>query len=109
MEKVTLIIRKTYNDDGDASTNLDIKVATSVESAKKILLDELNKGWGTNCKTLGELANLLLDSDLEDANSKEISSTCEFDFYWYDNGKGEEFSIAEVGYGNEYTNIVTGV
>lgn len=108
MEKVTLIIRKTYNDDMYGSIDIDIKMCESVEAAKNSILADCNKGFDADCKTLGELANLLLDSDLEEANSKEISATCEFDFTWYDNGKGEEYTIVEVEKNNEYNHVATG-
>ena len=107
MESITLIIRKTYHDDADASISVEGRICTSKDGAKDVILSELNEGFKTNCKSLGELSHLL-DEDLEECCSKEADEGCPFEFYWYDNGKGEEFNIVEVGFGNEYTNLITG-
>ena len=107
MEKVTLLIKRTYHDDSEGSISVEAKICQSAESAKAEILAEANKGFETDCKSLAELSNLL-DGDIEEAGSKEADEGCPFEFYWYDNGKGEEYTISEVENDGKYHELIIG-
>ena len=93
--KATLIIKRSYIDDSDATIITDAKLCNSIDESKAAVLAEQNEEWETQCKSFDELAQTLLESGI-DAGSKESGDDTEFDFFWYDNGKGEEFLIMDV-------------
>ena len=101
--KATLIIKRTLIDDSDASVRTDAKLCNSIEEANAAVLAELNEEWETKCSSFAELADTLMDSDI-DAGTKESGELIDLAFYWYDNGKGEEFLISEVT--EDYTHMV---
>lgn len=107
MEKITLLVKRTYHDDSDGSIDVEAKICFNAASAKAVILAEVNKSFETNCKSLGELSDLL-DGDIEESCSKEADEDCPFEFYWYDNGKGEEYTIAEVENDGKYHTLITG-
>lgn len=103
MEKVVLIVKKTYIDDSDASMAIDVKVRDSIEAAKASILYELNKEFETSCNSFAELACVLADGGID---AKVEGDGTNDSFCWYDNGKGEEFHICEAGF--DYINISFG-
>lgn len=103
MERVVLIVKKTYIDDSDASVSIDVKVRDSVEAAKASILYELNKEFETSCNSFAELACILSDGGI---SAKVEGDGLNDSFCWYDNGKGEEFHIREAGF--DYTNVSFG-
>jgi len=83
------IIRLTYNDDSDGSIDIDIMLCSSKDCAKEIILDEINKGFNKEWKSLDDAANEL-DKELYGCTFEDDT------FSWSDNGKGETYIIANL-------------
>ena len=96
MERLFLIVREAMNDDSYGSIDKDIKVCGSIEEGNSIILDELNEGFETNCKSLAEMACLLADSGIRAGCAGHDTE----EFYWEDNGKGENYKIINLDLSN---------
>ena len=89
MTKISLIFKQAFNDDSNGSITKSIKVCNSIEEAKKIVLDEVNKGFEDEWKSLEDATKDLLASN--------INSYCDDDvFMWDDNGKGDVYRFVEI-------------
>lgn len=84
------IIRLTYNDDKDASTNIDVMACSSKDCAKEIILNEINDEFDGKWKSLKDAA-AELNNDLEHGHWDEDNT-----FSWFDNGKGETYIVGSV-------------
>ena len=85
------IIKISYNDDKDASTSIQVMVCSSIPCAKEVILNELNKEFDGDWKSLKEAA-LALNKELEHCvwfeDDRELT--------WMDNGKGADYHIARI-------------
>lgn len=81
----------TLNDDKYASRDIDVMVCSSIDSAKEIILDGINKHFDGEWTSLEEAA-----SDLNDELDGCGWIEREKKFYWNDNGNGEEYFINRV-------------
>lgn len=108
MEKITLVIRATINDDCYGSMDIDVKVCESAEAATASILEALNEEFETDCKSFADLCHKLNEDDEDfECGCKENDEACPFDFYWADNGKGEEFTIVDVECNGLYNRVIT--
>lgn len=89
------IIRLTYKDDKDASTSISVKMCSSIENAKKVILTNVCIDFDGKWKTLADAAKEL-SNDLESCTWDEDNNT----FSWFDNGKGETYIICELDRGD---------
>ena len=85
------LVAITYNDDTYASKDIDVMVCSSIDTAKETILNNINKKFDGEWDSLESAANELT-MDLENA----IWIENEKKFAWHDNGKGEEYMIAEI-------------
>lgn len=84
------IVKLTYNDDNLGSIDAEVMPCASINTAKEIVLNEVNKIFEYNFKSLVEAVKKL-SSDI-DASWDEESKT----FSWADNGKGETYIICKI-------------
>jgi hypothetical protein len=89
------IIRLSYHDDKDTSTSVGIKICSSVDNAKKVILSNVCVDFDENWKSLKEAAKELRKC-LWHCSWDEEEKT----FTWLDNGKGETYIICELDRGN---------
>lgn len=85
------IVKLTYHDDSNDSTSISVMACTSIEAAKEVILEAVNKGFEGDWKSLKDAADEL-NNELSGCSWNEESKV----FYWYDNGKGETFFIGSV-------------
>jgi hypothetical protein len=85
------IVRFSYHDDSDCSTSLAIKICSSIDNAKKVILANVCVDFDGKWKTLKGAAREL-NRDLEHCYWDEEEKT----FTWLDNGKGESYIICEL-------------
>lgn len=85
------IVRFSYHDDSDCSTSVEVMPCASIMSAKEVILNEINKGFEGDWKSLGDAAKEL-NHDLVICIWDEEENT----FAWYDNGKGETYIIGRI-------------
>ena len=83
------IIKTTHIDDKDASKTIEIMVCSSKNTAREIVLNEINKGFNGNYQSFVEAVE-----DLKDELFHVSFGTNEF--IWNDNGKGEEYHIVKI-------------
>ena len=89
------IIRLNYKDDKDASTSISVKMCSSIENAKQVILANVCVDFDGNWKSLTDAAKELAN-DLDSCNWGEDNNT----FSWFDNGKGETYIICGLDRGN---------
>lgn len=88
-----VLVKVTFIDDSDASKAIEIMPCSSINGAKEVLLEHLNKEFEAKWKTLEEAESDLSGfSDLEDCGMSEDG----LEFHWWDNGKGETFFISRI-------------
>ena len=83
------IFKFTNFDDTICTTHVDVMVCSSKDSAREIILNEINKDFEGNWKNLREAATEL-NNDL---------GGCFFDedtFTWHDNGKSVTYLISRI-------------
>ena len=85
------ISKITYHDDNEGSISMSTMVCSSINSAKGVILNELNKGFEGNWASLSDAATEL-SNDLMDCEWDEEKKT----FHWGDNGKGETYIIVDI-------------
>lgn len=88
---MVILVKITFNDDKDASTNVEAMPCSSINEAKYIILGELNKDFSSNWTSLKDAAKEL-NGDLDSC----ICSPDEKDFLWMDNGKGVNYLLGRV-------------
>lgn len=89
MTKISLIFKETFHDDSDGSITKSIKVCSSIEEAKKIVLEEVNKDFEDEWGCLEDVTKDLLIGN--------VHSYCDNDvFMWDDNGKGNVYRFVEI-------------
>ena len=102
--ELAIIIKTSQNDDNEVPVKKEIKVCSSVEAAKQTIIKELQEGFELEeeCNTYARIASEL-------ANSGIICRVCGNDvidcFWWYDNGKGEQFDIIPMSDSEDYYQI----
>ena len=88
---MVLLVKVTYNDDSDGSTNLDVMVCENAIRAEIRLEKIIQNEFDLNDKSLREIAEELNEEFVHCSWDNESKT-----FSWYDNGKGETFVIADV-------------
>ena len=85
------IIKFSSNDDCVTSTDVSVMLCSSKDSAKEIILNEINKGFESNWKNLRE-ASTELNNDIGGCFFSEDEDI----FTWHDNGKGDTYLIGRI-------------
>ena len=85
------VIKFTYHDDASASTSMEIMVCSSIETAQRAILKAINKAFEGEWASLKGAAKAL-NYELSNCSWDEDCST----FVWFDNGKGESYSICKI-------------
>ena len=96
---MVLLVRITECDDKYATRDIEVMVCSSVPCAREIILNEVNKGFEDNFKSLEDAADAL-SKELYLCNYSDDKKT----FVWSDDCKGETYIICRV---NQFSGVNT--